>query len=65
MPITYTAMKELNQEGHPRRAEILHHFNFHINYREGQPKAIRIREVTQTGVKFQLDNGEELYQEWF
>lgn len=65
MTIAYQTVKEYNQAGHPRRDEILYHFNFHINYREGQPKALRIKEVTTTRVTFELDNGKELYQEWF
>ena len=65
MTLTYTAMKELNQAAHPRRDEILYHFNFGINYRDRQPKALRIKEVTQRGIIFELDNGKELYQEWF
>ena len=65
MTITYTAMKKYNQPENRRRDEILFHFNFHINYRDGQPKALRIKEITQTGVIFELDNGKTEYHEWF
>ena len=58
-------VNELNQAGHPRRDEIVYHFNFRINYRDGQPKAIRIKEVTQKGVIFELDTGKTEYREWF